>query len=145
MKRLFLFLLILALAFVATGYFRGWFEFSTTNAGGKTGLTLTTDFEKLKADMKATGAKISAVSKAALDKLSSKTKATSATQSTLNGKLVGFDGKTHTLQIDVEGQTVPVEVPAALTGLEQLVGRNVTITFEKVDELTVVRSVAERN
>lgn len=145
MKRLFLFLLVLALGFVATGYFRGWFAVSTTSAGGKTGLTITTDFDKLKADMKATGAKISAVSKAALDKLSSKTKTTSATQSTLNGKLAGFDASSHTLQIEAEGQTVPVEVPPALTGLEQLVGKNVTITFEKVGEHTLVRSVAEQD
>ncbi len=144
MKRLFQLLLIVLIGLVATGYFRGWFAFSTTSAGGKTGLTITTDFDKLKADMSAAGAKISAVSKAAVEKLNGKTKAVSATQSTLTGKVASFDAATHTLQVDADGQTIPLAVPPALAGLEQLVGKQVKITLEKVGEHTVVREVAEQ-
>jgi hypothetical protein len=143
MKRVLVVLLLVIVVTAVVGYFRGWFSATTVSAGGNPGLTFTWHPDKFKADMNTAGSTIQRLSKAAVDAIKGKTKPVSETESTLTGKVVAVDAASQTVQLETGGQTIPLTLPEAQPGLEQLVGKNVTVTLEKSGDSFVVRAIAE--
>jgi hypothetical protein len=139
----FLFLLLLLVVVLGFGYMRGWFGTSTVDAGGKSGIVLTWNKDKFKADMSAAGGKIKQMSQAAVDKVKGKAKTVSTTESELEGKIISVDVANHIVTIESNGDSIPLTV-FDTAGIEQLNGKTVRVVLEKTGDSYVVREIAEK-
>ncbi|MEZ5964567.1 MAG: hypothetical protein R3F56_12030 [Planctomycetota bacterium] len=143
MKRLFFVLLIILVGTVGLGYYRGWFGVSTAEAGGKKGLVLTWNADKVKADMAQAGSKLKSMSQGVVDKIKGKAKEVSATVSELEGTITGVDATTHTVTLDSDGNSIPLVV-ADTANVEQLNGKTVRVTLEKSGDTMIVTKIEEK-
>jgi hypothetical protein len=142
MNRLLVFLLLVLAGTAVFGYFRGWYS-TTVSAGSDPGLTFTWHKDKFNADMSAAGSTIKKLSQGAVESIKGKAKPVSATESTITGKVTSVDTASQTVHLECNGQSIPLSVPGTMPGIEQLVGRNVTVTLEQSGDTFVVRTIAE--
>jgi hypothetical protein len=141
-------LLLLAIGVLAFGFYRGWFDASTAEAGGKRGIQITWNTDKFKEDMDKAGSSIKSMSQSVVDKVKGKAKTVSATQSELEGRVTAVDSANDQVTLDVDGEPITLVVPetpaAEQRSLEDLKGKDVRVTLEKVGETMVVRAIEEK-
>lgn len=144
MMRFFGLILVLLLVFVGVGLYRDWFGISTAEAGGKSGIHISWDTQKIKEDMGKASSKIKAMSDSVVAKIKTKAKDVSATESQLEGRVTAVDVSAHTVTIDSDGTTIPLVVPENdRTELGQLVGKHVRVTLDKSGDSMIVREIRE--
>lgn len=122
----FLFAIVLVVAVV--GYFRGWFSVTTTHAGGKSGVTLGVDNDKMGDDTKAAAVRLGELSAEAVEKVKSLGRTVSAEESELEGVLTAVDLAARDLTVTASSQKIDLHVPTGVAitrkgqgaGFEQL-------------------------
>lgn len=112
MLRLFGFLFLVVLVLAGVGYVRGWYSFGTVEAGGKTGVTVEIDRDKIGKDTAAAADKLAALSAEAAEKIRGLATKSADGTSTVEGSVVAVDVAGRSVRLDAGDAAVDLRVPA---------------------------------
>ena len=118
--RVFGFLFIVVLIVAAIGFFQGWFSVRTTHAGGKTGVELEVDKDKMTNDTKAAADQVGRLGTKAAEAVKSLGRKVGPKESELEGSITAIDAAARNITVTT-GRTsmelhVPPEVPVTREG-----------------------------
>ncbi|HMQ23692.1 MAG TPA: hypothetical protein PKE00_14445, partial [Planctomycetota bacterium] len=138
-------ILVIAVLFVGVGFWQGWFS-ATSNAGGKTGFSVTFNKDKLKGDWSKMTDKVKTVAKGAAAKVKGLIKKDDAGMSSLEGKVVSVDAVNNTITVEADGKQVelPMLATESIQSLDELVGKTVKLDLEEKDEAVVIRNIVAK-
>lgn len=108
------FVFLLVLAVVGVGFYQGWFSVTTSHAGGKGGLQIGVDADKVAADAKAAADQLAKLSAQAAEKLRSLGKPTAGGATVLEAEVAAVDAVARTVTVVVGKDRTSMQVPATV-------------------------------